>query len=396
MADEPLTVLIVEDSPETARVLRDIIQGEPDMTVVGLALTGQEGVRRAAELAPDVIIMDIHLPDIDGIEATSLITSQDPNALVIILTSEVRPDYMQRCMLAGARGYLTKPLPANATLTDTIRAVRRRFASRPAEPAEPYLSSTASPAPLRRGKRLAVFSPKGGQGRTTIAVNLAIILRATTDQPVLLIDADLRFGDANVLLDLPSERSIIDLLPHIDHLDSTVLDQVLARHHTGLHLLMPPEHPELAEMITASHIEKLLTFVPRMYDYVIIDCELSYDDKMLAVLDRAESILVVLTPSLGVMRCAKHFLRVAEKLGYPRSKIDFVINRANSNVGLNPADMQRILGPGHYFLMDSHGRLLTVSLNAGQPTVLMSRHSEFTRTMHEIAEHVRGASNGQL
>src|SRR5262245_52287189 len=148
MADELLTVLIVEDSPETARVLRDIIQGEPDMTVVGLALTGQEGVRRAAELSPDVIVMDVHLPDIDGIEATSLITSQDPNALVIILTSEVRPDYMQRCMLAGARGYLTKPLPTNATLTDTIRAVRRRFASRPAEPAEPYLSSTASPAPL--------------------------------------------------------------------------------------------------------------------------------------------------------------------------------------------------------------------------------------------------------
>src|SRR5438067_1375991 len=123
MVDEPLTVLIVEDRPETARVLRDIIQGEPDLTVVGLALTGQEGVRRAAQMAPDVIIMDVHLPDIDAIEATSIITSQDPNALVIILTSEVRPDYMQRCMLAGARGYLTKPLPTNATLTEPIRRV---------------------------------------------------------------------------------------------------------------------------------------------------------------------------------------------------------------------------------------------------------------------------------
>jgi pilus assembly protein CpaE len=206
----------------------------------------------------------------------------------------------------------------------------------------------------------------------------------------VLVDADLRFGDANILLDLQFERSIIDLLPHMDQLDSSLLDQVLAKHPCGLQLLMRPERPELAERVSAAHIEKVLTVLPRLFDHVVIDCEVSYDEKLLAVLDRVDTIFLIITPNLGVVHNAKHFLGLAEALGYPRDKIHIVLNRANSNVGLTSADVERALGPGQYFYLKSYGQLLTTGFNLGQPSVLAQPRSEFTRAMREMAEFVIG------
>jgi pilus assembly protein CpaE len=392
MTDDKLRVLIVEDSLLTGRVLRDMIDAQPDMTVVAVVTTGQEAIRRAAELRPDVILMDIHLPDLDGVQATWLISSKNPDSSVIMVTSEERAEYMQRAMVAGAQGYVLKPVRDAEEIANTIRTVRQRFLERRAllthpGTAVPTTASTA-PAPHQLGFRIATFSAKGGQGKTTIAVNLALTLRTLTDKRVVLVDADLRFGDANIFLDLPFGRSIMDLLPHIDQLDSHLLDQVLAKHPSGLHVLVRPERPELAETVTARHLEQVLTILPRLFDYVVIDCELSYDEKLLAVLDRADYILLVLTPDLGVVRNTKHFLELAATLGYPREKIEFVLNRANSNVGLSPADVERALGPGHYFRLDSFGRLLTTSLNMGQPAVLSNPRSDFARVIREIAERV--------
>jgi len=334
--------------------------------------------------------MDIHLPDIDGVHATWLIASKNPNSSVIMVSSEERAEYMQRAMVAGAQGYVLKPIRDGEEIASTIRTVRQRFQERRALLSHPGGTVTAAAAPPRLGRRAAIFSAKGGQGKTMIAVNLALTLRTMTEKRVTLVDADLRFGDANVLLDMPFGHSVVDLLPHIDQLDSNLLEQVLVKHSSGLEVLMRPERPELAETITAHHIEQLLTVMPRLFDYVVVDCELSYDEKLLAVLDRADYILLVLTPDLGVVRNTKHFLQLAETLGYPRRKIDFIINRANSNVGLSPADVERVLGQGHYFRLDSYGRQLTTSLNLGQPVALANPRSDFARVIREIADHICG------
>src|SRR3954469_1496745 len=107
---EQLRVIIVEDSLITVRAVRQMLDAQPDMTVVHVARTGQDGVRRALELRPDIVLMDIHLPDIDGIQAAWLIASKCPDAAIIMLPSEGRTDYMQRAMMAGAQAYLLKPV----------------------------------------------------------------------------------------------------------------------------------------------------------------------------------------------------------------------------------------------------------------------------------------------
>src|SRR5581483_3052432 len=225
--------------------------------------------------------------------------------------------------------------------------------------------------------------------KTSIGVNLAVTLQSAPDTKVLFVDGDLRFGDANVILDLKSELSIIDLLPHIDNLDTSILDQVVAKHPCGLHMLLRPERPELAERIQAAHLTSLLTVSPRFYDYTVVDTDVSYEDRTLTILDHADVILLVITPSLGVVRNAKRFLELALTLGYPRERITFVINRANSHVGFGPDDIQRVLGPGSYLRVDSYGRLLTASLNRGEAAVSANPRSEFARTIQKLADAVR-------
>jgi pilus assembly protein CpaE len=393
MADEQLRVLIVEDSVMTAGVMREMIDAQPDMTVVDVAMTGQDGIRRASELYPDVVLMDIHLPDIDGLNATSMIASENMDSAVIVVTSEDSAEYVQRAMLAGAQAYIIKPVRDAAGLAATIRSVHERALRRQAL----YTKTGSVGAPrlaagLQLGRRVAVFSPKGGQGKTTIAVNLSLALRALTEKRVVLVDTDLRFGDTNMMLDVPFARSIVDLLESIDQLDSNLLDQVLATHSSGVQILMRPERPELAEMITAQHLTQVLTILPRLFEHVVVDCELSYEEKALAVLDRADTILLVLTPDLAALHNAKHFLQLADKLGYARRKIDVVINRADARVALTPADIQQALGPGRYFRLDNYGPALATGRNLGKPAVLSQPRSPFTRGMLDIAHQVGGAN----
>jgi pilus assembly protein CpaE len=107
---EVINILLVDDIPDTLENIKKLISFEPDMAVVGTARTGSEGVAMAKKLRPNIIIMDINMPDMDGIQATTLITESLPTAAVIMMSVQNDPDYMRRAMLAGARNFLTKPI----------------------------------------------------------------------------------------------------------------------------------------------------------------------------------------------------------------------------------------------------------------------------------------------
>lgn len=383
-----LRVLIVDHDAATAARIQEQLETQDDLTIVGAVSGGLEAVQRAADCQPQIALVSMQLADMDGVHATWLLAARQPQLSVIILADDLRPEDMERVLLAGAQGYAAKSPQAIRDLPDLIRSVWERALER--RTVLSHLPAGAAPTvPSHRGRRVAVFCPKGGQGKTSVAVNLAVYLRTCTRQEVALVDADLRFGDTNVLLDLPYERSIIDLLPHIDALDSDLLRQVFVKHSSGIQVLVRPERPELAETITAAHWTQILSILPSMFDFVVIDCEVSYDERLLSVLDQADAILLVLTPNLSVVRNTRHFLQLAQTLGYQRDKIAFVLNRANSNVGLGASDVEWVLGPGRYFRIDSAGQLLTASFNLGQPAVLTHPRSAFSRSIRDLAEYLR-------
>src|SRR5690242_5912915 len=172
---QPIRVLAVDDSATIRETLSLLIEAQPDMELVGTAASGNEAVRRAAELQPDIVLMDIHMPDLDGIQAAWLVSSRAPHGAVIMVTSEERIDFLQKAMSAGAQGYVLKPFGAGAQLFQTIREVHGRSSARRIQ------VTTGGPLDARLrpkiGKRIAVLAPKGGVGSTTIAVSLALLLR---------------------------------------------------------------------------------------------------------------------------------------------------------------------------------------------------------------------------
>src|SRR5262249_59211239 len=139
-----------------------------------------------------------------------------------------------------------------------------------------------------------------------------VALRQLTEHEVVIFDADLQFGDAHMLLDLACEHSFIDLVRHIDQLDSTVLDQVLGRHETGVKLLMRPSYPEESDRITPEHVQRVLMVMSLLYDYVVVDCQSAYGDRLFAALDHADHVMVVLQPDLGAVTNVERFLERAD------------------------------------------------------------------------------------
>src|SRR4051812_8182191 len=175
---QPIRVLAVDDSATIRETLSLLIEAQSDMELVGTAASGNEAVRRAAELQPDIILMDVHMPDLDGIQATWLVSSRAPHGAVIMVTSEERIDFLQKAMTAGAQGYVLKPFGNGAQLFETIRDVHGRSSARRMQFGSGGTAGVVPPP--RIGKRIVVLGTKGGVGTTTVATNLALTLRERT------------------------------------------------------------------------------------------------------------------------------------------------------------------------------------------------------------------------
>ena len=121
-ADETLGVLLADDHPMFREGLAAVLSTAPGVRVVGQASDGDEAVRLAAELQPDVVVMDVNMPGTDGIEATRRIVTQSPHVGVLVLTMFDEDESIFQAMRAGARGYLLKGAD-RATILQAVAAV---------------------------------------------------------------------------------------------------------------------------------------------------------------------------------------------------------------------------------------------------------------------------------
>jgi pilus assembly protein CpaE len=382
-----ISVLIVDDSALMCRVLTDIVGSERDMEVAASASGGREAVELATDLQPDIILMDVHMPDLDGVQATWLLANRAPHGAVIVVTAEQRPDVLERARVAGAQAIVHKPLGHGGELIRTIREVHGRSEAAQLERGADAPSLTAvAPA---SGRRIAVFGAKGGVGKTTVAVGLALALRKQRGASVALFDADYLFGDTNIQLNLRTQPSIINLLPYQEALDSTVVSRAMQQHVSGLDVLVRPPRPEQAETISPDHVRAILGVLATLYDYVIVDTQPTYDERMLSILDLADVYLIVLAPQLSALQNLAHFLRVATVLGYPFERMCFVLNRANVYAGLTIDRIASVVGTDQIIQIPDGGTAVVEALNLGDPMTLRDPKSPFARAIAALAEEVR-------
>ncbi|MDX1616429.1 MAG: response regulator [Candidatus Promineifilaceae bacterium] len=338
---DKIRVLIVDDLPETRENVRKLLQFEPDMEVVGNAGTSAEALEQAERTHPDVVLMDINMPDRDGISTSQQIIKSVPSAQIIIMSVQSESDYFRRAMQAGARDFLMKPFSGD----QLVNAVRQAYTTRPApakrtvgETALVERSSSSSPAATSEGKIIAVFSPKGGAGCTTVAINLAVAL-AESGYRSLLIDGSLQFGDVGVMLNLKAMTSVIDVIERLSELDHDLLSSVVTTHESGLEVLLAPPRPEMAELVTEHAMRRLLQTMRPLYDFIVIDTSTSLDDVGLAMLDASDRIILLANQNLASLKNVIRFLNLSDELEYASEKIFMVVNHESSSISISVKDI---------------------------------------------------------
>lgn len=391
---DKIRVLIVDDVTETRENIRKLLQFESDVEVAGMARTGKEAIQISLDANPDVILMDINMPDMDGIAATEAIRSRQPAVQVVILSVQNDQNYMRRAMLAGARDFLTKPSVGD----ELISAIRRAGVIAQSERAKVAAAQPVAPAGGvasagfsygARGKVITVYSPKGGVGCTTLAVNLAVVLN-NDDTRVALVDANLQFGNVAIFVNEQGKNSIADLAPRVDELDVEIVEEVMIKHAaSGVHILAAPSRPENAEKVTGDQLAKILEFLRQIYAYVIVDTSSYLTDNTLAAIDESDLIILPTTQDIPSVISSQLFLGLLQTLGTERERVLFVMNRFDKRINITPERVAENLKQEVIAIIPLDEQTVVKAVNQGVPFMPESRSQPAGRGILQLAEKVR-------
>jgi pilus assembly protein CpaE len=392
-ASDKIRVLIVDDIAETRENIRKLLVFENDVEVVGAARSGREAIEFCKESKPDVVLMDINMPDMDGIAATEAIRRTNSITQIVVLSVQGDPNYMRKAMLAGARDFLTKP-PAVDELTSAIRRAGKmahdeRSKAGPRIPVAGNGHVVAPAAVVSQGKLVIVYSPKGGTGSTTIAINLAVTLH-NEETPVVLVDGDLQFGDVAVFLNEQSKNSVVDLAPRAEELDPEVVEEVMIHHAaTGIKILASPPRPEYAESVTGDQFANVLKYLRNLYTYVIVDASSSLNDVTLAAMDASDAIILITTQDIPAIKNARLFLDLVDALKINRKRILFIMNRFDKRIGITPEKVSESFKQEIIAILPADERIVIPSINRGVPFMMGDRSRPIAKSYLQLAEVVR-------
>jgi pilus assembly protein CpaE len=397
MSDEAnIRVIIVDDVPETRENIRKLLQFESDIEVAGVAATGREGIQSARDLLPDVVLMDINMPDMDGITATENIRKELPHIQIVILSVQGDPNYMRRAMLAGARDFLTKP----PMVDELIAAIRRagkmahdeRQKSEERYPVDPRGTGMLGELPRQSaiyGKVIVVYSPKGGVGCTTLTTNLAVTLH-NSETPVVVVDGNLQFGDLTIVLNERGKNSVVDLAPRADELDPEIVEEVLITHRaTGIKILAAPQRPEYAEDVTGEQFGKIVAFLRRMYSYVIVDAESSLSEIVLSAFDASSIIVLIANQDIPSINDSRLFLDLKDVIGIEKDRVLFVLNKFDKRITITPESIGENLRHEVSLVVPVDERVVVPSINRGSPFILQDKKRPISKAILVLAETIR-------
>ncbi len=368
MAGEQIRLLVVEDVPQVASHIRALLNAQSQIKMLDVVTAGDQAVTRASELKPDVVIVDALLQGrVSGQQVAESLRQAEPQIGVIVLTVPQNP--VREDSDRGVDAVLKMPF-TGFDLTTMVRKV----------------GETRAVEAARAGSLMVtLFSPKGGVGRTTLAYNLAVALGQ--QHRVCLIDGSLQFSDLRGLLRVPAVAPSIVNLP-TDRIREQDLTEVMWRDPSGIDILLAPPRVEMAEMVTTRDVEKVLSLLRQLYEYVIIDTRAALSEDVLVFLDAADLILQVLTYDSMAIRSLAMSSETFTAIGYPAGKLATVLNRADASGGFAKADVEQALGSQIDYEVVSDGRLVLSSNNEGVAFVTTTPEAPISQGVRQIADAV--------
>jgi pilus assembly protein CpaE len=365
-------LLLVEDVPQVAQYVRGLLNSQSAIKLLDVVSDGSKVLAQAGQVRPDIIIVDALLQGrVKGAQLIEQIRTSGLGVPVIALTVPQNPVAVD--VDRGIHGVLAMPF-SGFDLVTRINQVRTEF-----------MASSEGGA----SKVISVFAPKGGVGKTTIAFNLAVAI-AQTEQRTVLIDGSLQFGDLRSLLKVPADApSIVDL--PTDRIAESDLQDVLWRDPSGIDILLAPPRVEMAEMVTPRDIDKALGLLRRIYQAIVVDMSSAITDINLAFLDASDTIVEIVTYDSTTIHNTIAVADTFRSIGYPATKVHYLVNRADFNGGIDPDELSRAIGRLPEYHVVSDGMLVVKSNNEGVPFVLANPNAPISQNVMKVANELTAA-----
>lgn len=375
---EPLRVLLISTDERTRdEVAEALTAGTADHRLYWVS-QASNALSRAQDVVPHLVLVDHGLEGEDELAIIKQLVRSVPTAAVLALVEWDAMTRASQAVLAGARGFVMKPLQVNDLLTAIKQVmVRPQVAVEQEERARAV-----------RGRSVVFCAPKGGTGRTTLAVNTAIALHQRTREPVALVDADYAAPAIDVALNLPSDRTISDLLPRLSQLDDDLISGVMVSHVSGVQVLLAPPPEGVATPIPLHQVQQIMVALKRMFPWVLVDLGLPMDETAYAFLDDADRIIMSVLPEMVGLRNTRLMLSQLHGRGYPDERVWLVLNRSTLPGGVSRRSIEDRLGVEIHHEVPDDQALATHAVNRGVPIMMSGGRGAVASAMSKLAREL--------
>jgi len=365
-----LEMILIDSSFDSRGNLKGLLEQFYHIKVIGEFDNLLAGFDAVLQERPQIVFIDL-TENVDlGIETIEKISYKNNKCVILVSSQNVSTELVLRAMRAGAREFLTKPV----MIEDLSTALKK---------AKNLIEGDDGNT---MGEIISVFSNKGGIGKTTIAINLALKLAEVTEKRVCLVDLNLQLGDITTFLDVNPSFDISYVVTHLSRIDESFLLSSLEKYkNKELYILADPPNVEQAEEISSDDISSVLGMLKEMFAYVIVDTSSSFDIKTLTCLDVSDTILLISMVNLPSIRNCQRCMDLFHRLEYRTDKIKLIVNRYMDNEEITVEDVEDALGYEVYWRIPNSYFSVMSAINKGVPVSTIAPNSSIDDSFTELA-----------
>jgi pilus assembly protein CpaE len=372
MATSARVLIVDEDLENRGDIQRRLVKAR--LVVAGACGYGAQAVSLATEVAPEAVLVGVEEPLARALQTIEALCGVLPQVPVIAYSSRADSETARRAVLAGARDYLTKPFRAGQPADSISEQLERRQVRNGGQPSQAVAS----------GIVITVYGAKGGIGKTTLAANLATALAQLTGGSVALADMDTQFGDVAIMMDIPVEKTIVELAQRSSELNRELVGDYLTTHWSQVHILPAPFEPTGWRAITPGQMEKIITVLAQTHDFVVLDTASSFNDMATVALDKANVVLLVSSMDISSIKNTLVVLKLLASSSFPQEKLKLIINHANAVDTVKEGDIASIVRQ-EIFWRIPYDEEAGASVQSGKPVVMAKPGARISQSILDLA-----------
>lgn len=366
---EKISTIILDSDAQSLELLGLYLEALDYIQLEGKFSDFNQGYQAIIVKRPAIVIVDISKKTDIAMEIINKIS--DKTCKIIVTSSDYSTETIIKAMRAGAREFLPKPIIKENLIT-SLEKIKEQVSGVNTE--------------HKKCRVITTFSNKGGIGKTSLAVNLALELANITKEKVALVDLNLQLGDITTFLDIRPSFDISYVIQNLHKIDDTFLLSTLERYKdTSLYVLADPPYLEQAENITAEQISTLLDVLKESFSYIIVDTSAGFDVKTITALDNSDLILLVTIVNLPSIRNCQRCMDLFERLGYEKEKTKIIINRYMENDEVKIEDVEDALKQKVYYKIPNNYFTIMSAINKGIPAAEINAESNIAQSYRELA-----------